>query len=101
MSLPFGSTSTTSTATVTTYQSVCGVVARNAPFNNRGFEHVAPRNFEGQEKRADILLLLAAFASAKVSEGCSCLSIQPKTTTTTTATAAAQVRLCFQFSKCP
>lgn len=45
------------------------------------------------EKRTDVLALLAAFAAAKVSEGCSCLNLQPKATTTNTYTALAPVRL--------
>ncbi|KAJ4983152.1 hypothetical protein SVAN01_11336 [Stagonosporopsis vannaccii] len=38
-------------------------------------------------------VLLAAFAAAKVSEGCSCLNLQPKATTTNTRTAVAPMRL--------
>lgn len=46
------------------------------------------------EKRTDVLASLAAFAAAKISEGCSCLGLKPAvvtTTRTTTSTAATPV----------
>ncbi|KAH7346019.1 hypothetical protein BKA66DRAFT_447873 [Pyrenochaeta sp. MPI-SDFR-AT-0127] len=80
-------TVTTSTTYITTYQSRCGQEKRNVPINYRGFQYAEPADLE---QRGNILPLLAAFAAAKISEGCSCLGLQPKTVTTTTRTAAAQ-----------
>jgi hypothetical protein len=48
---------------------------------------------ENVEKRTEkVLPLLAAFAAAKISDGCNCLGIQPKATTTKTIAAATSVR---------
>ena len=65
---------------------------RDGSIDYRGLEYVDPNAVQGLEQRADGFAALAAFASAKISEGCSCLNIQPKATTTTTKSAAAPVR---------
>jgi hypothetical protein len=43
------------------------------------------------ERRTDVLPLPKAFAAAKVSERCGCLTLQPKVTKTATLTAPAPV----------
>ncbi|CAO2652061.1 Nn.00g003440.m01.CDS01 [Neocucurbitaria sp. VM-36] len=92
-------TATTSTTTVTVTSSECPRVVNPGPDSQRGRKRNADYHSAEPEvaaaadleKRTDVLKLLAAFAAAKVSEGCSCLSISPKVTTTTTATAATSV----------
>ncbi|KAH7339229.1 hypothetical protein BKA66DRAFT_577324 [Pyrenochaeta sp. MPI-SDFR-AT-0127] len=85
-------TETTSTNTVTVTSLACGQQKRNVPIDYRGFEYAKPNAVEGLEERGDVHPLLRAFAAAKISEGCSCLGLQPKATTTVTSTAAAPVR---------
>jgi hypothetical protein len=51
------------------------------------------------EKRTDkVLPMLAAFAVAKITDGCNCLGIQPKAITTMTVAAATSVRQFWFFS---
>lgn len=90
--LSIGRTSTTSTTTVTVTSLACGQQKRNVPLDYRGFEYARPADVEDIDKRGNILGLLAAFAAAKVSEGCSCLNLKPTATKTATSTAAAPVR---------
>lgn len=82
-----GRTKTTSITTVTTTKDVCEAQKRNVPIDYRGFDYAEP-----VDRRDNVLDLLAAFAAAKISEGCSCFNLQPKATTTATRTAAAPVR---------
>jgi hypothetical protein len=89
--LSIGRTKTTSTTTVTVTSAACSQQKRNAHIDNRGFEYARAADVE-DIKRGDILGLLAAFADAKISEGCSCLNLQPKATKTTIFTAATPVR---------
>lgn len=83
-------TQTISTMTVTVTSAACGVQQRNVPIDNRGLEHARAVDMD---KRGDVLAVLRIFATAKISEGCSCLNLQPKATKTATFTAAAPVRL--------
>ncbi|KAF2633246.1 hypothetical protein BU25DRAFT_416500 [Macroventuria anomochaeta] len=93
------STVVTSTATVTTTSSACpvsndevcnGLSGANCPAQKRAVNS-AKGIVRAAEPEAgpvvNILPLLAAFAQAKISEGCSCLNIKLKATTTFTATA--------------
>jgi hypothetical protein len=70
----------------------CGQQKRDVPIDYRDVEYTRANDAEDIVKRTDILALLAAFAAAKVSEGCSCLTLQPKVTKTATQTAPALVR---------
>lgn len=81
-------TSTTSTTTVAVTSSVCGGGSQK-----RGESHdLENLSVEDIEKRTNVLPLLAAFAAAKISEGCSCLNLKPTATKIATFTAPAPVR---------
>lgn len=83
-------TSTTATTTITVTSVSCGQAKRNELDLNLP----KPTNaIDDLDKRTGILPLLAAFAAPKISQGCSCLGLQPKATATATVTAAAPVRL--------
>ncbi|KAH3983351.1 hypothetical protein HBI25_062070 [Parastagonospora nodorum] len=82
---PIAITSTTSTTTVTVTSSVCG-----NGLQKRGESHdLENPSVEDIEKRTNVLPLLAAFAAAKISEGCSCLNLKPTATQLATFTAPA------------
>lgn len=76
---------------MTTTRLQCGQQKRNVPLDYRSFEYARPAK-QLDNRGVNILPLLAAFAAAKVSEGCSCLGIQPKATVTATSFAATPVR---------
>ncbi|EAT79929.1 hypothetical protein SNOG_12631 [Parastagonospora nodorum SN15] len=78
----------TSTTTITPIAiSVCG-----GGLQKRGESHdLENPSVEDIEKRTNVLPLLAAFAAAKISEGCSCLNLKPTATQLATFTAPATV----------
>lgn len=88
--LSIGRTRTTSTSIMTVTSAAC-VQKRNTPLDYRGFLKARAADIEDIDKRGNILGLLAAFATAKVSEGCSCLNLRPKATKIITSTAVASV----------
>ncbi|KAF1831415.1 hypothetical protein BDW02DRAFT_55487 [Decorospora gaudefroyi] len=84
-------TITTSTTTVLVTSSVCPDV--RPPVQKKVIPGRRNPETEDVEKRTKVLLpLLAAFAAAKVSEGCKCLDISPRASITSTTTVAASVR---------
>jgi hypothetical protein len=91
-----GRTKTTSTTTVTVTSVSCEQQKREvAPIVRGTFQGVEYSRIGDLEleRRTDVLPLLRGFAAAKISEGCSCLNLQPKVTQTATLTAPAPVWL--------
>ncbi|KAJ8106361.1 hypothetical protein OPT61_g9589 [Boeremia exigua] len=84
---PIAVTSTTSTTTVSVTSAACPPAFKRTVVRDIGGSRIS--SLEDVEKRTNVLALLGAFAAAKISEGCSCLNLQPTLTTTATLAAAA------------
>ena len=82
--------STTTVTTTTTIRGDCGQQKKHRRKREVLFNEPQD-SIEDLEKRTNILPLLAAFAAAKVSDGCRCLNIKPKATKVTIVEAPTSV----------
>ncbi|CAI9637403.1 hypothetical protein GT037_008179 [Alternaria burnsii] len=84
-------TLTTSTSTVTVTSSVCEAPKRRSPgqLSNDRSSDVQTEELDAEPVKRHNIPALSVFAAAKLSSGCSCLSLMPKTSVTATVTAPA------------
>ncbi|RYN19251.1 hypothetical protein AA0119_g10197 [Alternaria tenuissima] len=82
-------TVTTSTSTVTVTSSVCEAPKRRSPgqLSNDRSSDLQTKDVRAEPVKRHNIPALSVFAAAKLSSGCSCLSLMPKTSVTATVTA--------------